>query len=365
MSPAIPSPGHRTPVVPGIAEPARQHEEVLPSVPGYEVLALLGKGGMGVVYKARHLKLDRIVALKMILAGKDVDEDDLVRFRTEAKAIARLRHPNIVQLHEIGEHDKKPFISLEFCQGGSLDKKLNGKRLPPKEAAQLVETLARAMQAVHQAQVLHRDLKPANVLLTEDGTLKITDFGLARRLDQVGPTLSSGAIMGSPPYMAPEQARGKSKNATPVTDVYALGAVLYECLTGKPPFKASNAMDTLMLVLNEDAVPPRRLEPTIPRDVETICLKCLRKEPDKRYTSSEALAEDLARFRQGEPIAARPVGRLERGIKWVRRNPVAASLFAQGALLLLLTLGACVKVFGVGNWTGFLNNSGSPRRLGK
>ncbi|HKI32549.1 MAG TPA: serine/threonine-protein kinase [Gemmataceae bacterium] len=204
------------------------------AVPGYEILGELGRGGMGVVYKARQAKLGRLVALKMILSGGHAGEADLSRFRTEAEAIARLQHPHIVQIHEIGEHGGLPYFSLEFCAGGSLEKKLAGTPLPPKEAAALVQTLARAMQAAHEKGVIHRDLKPANVLLAEDGTPKVTDFGLAKKLGEAGQT-ASGAVMGTPSYMAPEQAGGRSEQMSPLVDVYALGAILYECLTGRPP----------------------------------------------------------------------------------------------------------------------------------
>jgi serine/threonine-protein kinase len=227
-------------------------------VPGYELLAELGRGGMGVVYQARHGKLNRVVALKMILAGSHAGAADLARFQTEAEAIARLQHPNIVQVHEVGEHEGKPFFSLEFCAGGSLAQKLNGTPLPAREAAALLETLARAMQAAHDQHIIHRDLKPANVLLTEAGVPKITDFGLAKKLDEAGQT-HSGAIMGTPSYMAPEQAGGKSGAIGPAADVYALGALLYECLTGRPPFKAATALDTIMQVVSEEPVPPRQL----------------------------------------------------------------------------------------------------------
>ena len=267
---------------------------------------------MGVVYKARQTKLDRVVALKMILSGGYAGEADLARFRTEAEAIARLQHPNIVQIYEVGEQNGLPFFSLEFCGGGSLEKELDGTPLPPKKAAALVETLARAMQAAHEQGVVHRDLKPANVLLAKDGTPKITDFGLAKKLDEVGQT-ASGAVMGTPSYMAPEQASGKSQEIGARTDVYALGAILYECLTGRPPFKAATPLDTIMQVVSDEPVPPRQLQSRTPRDLETICLKCLQKEPRKRYASAKALANDLHRYQAGEPIKARPVGRVERG----------------------------------------------------
>ena len=266
------------------------------AVPGYEVLSELGRGGMGVVYKARQVKLGRLVALKMILSGGHAGEADLARFRTEAEAIARLQHPNIVQIYEVGEHGGLPFFSLEFCGGGSLEKKRGGTPLPPAEAAVLVETLARAMQAAHEKGVIHRDLKPANVLLAEDGTPKITDFGLAKKLDEAGQT-ASGAVMGTPSYMAPEQAGGQAVG--PLADVYALGAVLYECLTGRPPFKAATNLDTILQVVSDEPVPPAQLQPKTPRDLETICLKCLHKDPEKRYPSAAA-----AGGRPG-PLAAR------------------------------------------------------------
>jgi len=312
------------------------------TVPGHEVLKELGRGGMGVVYKARHTKLGRVVALKMILSGAHAGADDLARFRTEAEAIARLQHPNIVQIHEVGDCDGLPYFSLEFCGGGSLEKKLAGTPLPPKQAAALVETLARAMHAAHEQGVIHRDLKPANVLLAKDGTPKVTDFGLAKKLDEVGQT-ATGAVMGTPSYMAPEQAgmgspgrKPGESTVGPLADVYALGAILYECLTGRPPFKAATALDTVLQVISDEPVPPRQLQSRTPRDLETICLKCLQKEPRKRYASAKALAGDLRRFQAGEPIKARPVGRVERAMKWVRRKPMVAALLA---VMLLAAVG--------------------------
>jgi formylglycine-generating enzyme required for sulfatase activity len=276
----------------------------------------------------------------MILAGDYAGEAERRRFRTEAEAVARLRHPNIVQIHEVGEQDGKPFCALELCEGGSLDKKLGGTPLQPREAAGLVETLARAMHAAHAAGIVHRDLKPANVLLAGEGTLKITDFGLAKKLDAASGQTATGAILGTPSYMAPEQAGGKSKEVGPAADVYALGAILYECLTGRPPFKAAMALDTLLLVLGEEPVAVRQLQPKVPLDLETICLKCLHKEPARRYASAAALAEDLRRFLTGEPIAARPAGWWERGWKWAKRRPTAAALtLVSGAALLVLLVG--------------------------
>jgi formylglycine-generating enzyme required for sulfatase activity len=324
-------------------------------MPGYEIVRELGRGGMGVVYQARHIKLNRPVALKMILAGSHAGPADLTRFQTEAEAIARLRHPNIVQIYEVGEHEGKPFFSLEFCGGGSLEKKLGGTPLPPKEAASLVETLARAMQAAHEQHVIHRDLKPANVLLADDGTPKITDFGLAKKLDEAAQT-ASGAVMGTPSYMAPEQAGGKSADIGPLADVYALGAILYECLTGRPPFKAATAVETILQVVGDEPVPPSRLQSKTPRDLETICLKCLHKDPQRRYATAATLADDLRRFLDGEPIRARPVGVAEGAVKWARRRPALAALL--GVVLLALVSLAVLS----GNLVAARNDANKKRQ---
>jgi WD40 repeat protein len=328
--------GHAAPTVPPTDPSAGAGR---PDIPGYEVLGELGRGGMGVVYRARQTGLNRPVALKMVLAGTHAGAAERARFRAEAEAVARLQHPNIVQIYETGEADGHPFFSLEFCPGGSLAARLAGTPLPPAEAARLVEVLARAVQAAHERGIVHRDLKPANVLLLDDGTPKLTDFGLAKQLGSGAGQTASGAIVGTPSYMAPEQAGGKSKEVGPAADVYALGAILYECLTGRPPFKAETGAETLLLVLAEEPLPPTRLLPKVPRDLETICLKCLQKEQNQRYATAAALAEDLRRFRAGEAIAARPVGVLERGGKWVRRNPLVAALVAAVAAALLLGAG--------------------------
>jgi tetratricopeptide (TPR) repeat protein/tRNA A-37 threonylcarbamoyl transferase component Bud32 len=327
------------------------------AIPDHEILGELGRGGMGVVYKARHRQLGRLVALKMVRVGALVGEADLARFRAEAEAVARLQHPNIVQVYEVGEGQGLPYFSLEFCPGGSLAARLNGTPLPPLTAAQVAETLARAMHAAHEAGVVHRDLKPANVLLVpsqrpeavalgdeaaERFEPKVTDFGLAKRLDLAGSSLTqSGAIVGTPSYMAPEQAAGQTKTIGPAADVYALGAVLYECLTGRPPFRAATLVDTILQVLDQEPVPPGRLNAGVPRDLETICLKCLAKEPARRYASALDLADDLRRFRQGEPIRARPMGRLERAARWARRNPALAGSLA--AVVLALAAGTAVS----------------------
>jgi tetratricopeptide (TPR) repeat protein len=312
-----------------------------PPIPGYEILELLGKGGMGVVYKARQTALGRLVALKMILQASHAGPADRLRFHNEAEAVARLQHPNIVQVHEVGDHEGVPYFSLEFCAGGSLDRRLRGTPLPARQAAALVEKLARAAHAAHRANMVHRDLKPANILLVEGldvplerCTPKITDFGLAKRLDATGPT-RPGVVVGSPSYMAPEQARGNTGPVGPSADVYALGAILYELLTGRPPFTADTLEGTLYRVVHDEPTPLRRLQPRIPRDLETVCLECLHKDPRKRYPSAEALAEDLRRFGAGEPVMARPAGPVRRLVKWARRRPAAATLAAVTALLSL------------------------------
>jgi WD40 repeat protein len=298
-----------------------------PQIEDFEVLREVGRGGMGVVYLARQLRPNRLVALKMIRAADQADEAELARFRLEAETLARLRHPNIVQIFVVGEHEGRPFLALEYIAGGTLAEMVEGKLPPGESAAEQVETLARAIQAAHERGVVHRDLKPANVLLDGDGTLKITDFGLAKKLDAAGQT-ASNAVVGTPSYMAPEQAGGKSRLVGPAADVYALGAILYKLLTGRPPFQGPTTMDTLMQVVSQDPVPPRRLRPEIPRDLQTICLKCLAKAPAERYADAQELASDLRRFRAGEPIAARPAGRGERLVKWARRRPALAAVYS-------------------------------------
>ena len=293
----------------------------------YAIVSEIGRGGMGVVYKAKQKGLDRPIALKMILAGEHASAADLKRFQAEAKAVARLQHPNIVQIHEIGESDGKPFFSMEFVEGRSLGSKLNGTPSQARDAARLVETLAQAIDHAHHRGVVHRDLKPANVLLTPEGTPKITDFGLAKHLDREGSQSESQAILGTPSYMAPEQATSRGVIG-PTTDVYALGAILYELLTGRPPFRGATRLETIEQVKTAEPVPPSRLVLRLPRDIETICVKCLQKEPGKRYENAAELAKDLARFMAGEPVRARPVGAVERGWRWCRRKPVIAGLIA-------------------------------------
>ncbi|MBA4189159.1 MAG: hypothetical protein C0467_14270 [Planctomycetaceae bacterium] len=320
-----------------VADAAARSADAAPasvvSIPGYVIERELGRGGMGVVYLARHLALNRSVALKMILAGEHSGVRDRLRFLAEAEAIARLRHPNIVQLYEIGTHCDCPFFTLEYCEGGALDAKLGGQPLEPQAAGTLVETIARAVHVAHEAGIVHRDLKPQNVLLSADGAPKVTDFGLAKRVDGVSDLTASGAVLGTPSYMAPEQAEGKGKEVGRAADVYALGAILYAALTGRPPFRAATPVDTIMQVVHDDPVPPTHLVPGIPRDLETICLKCLRKDPSRRYPTAADLADDLRRWHEGEPIMARPVGSAERVWKWARRRPTTAALVAVSILV--------------------------------
>jgi serine/threonine-protein kinase len=317
---------------------------------GYEILEELGRGGMGLVYKARQQGLNRIVALKMILAGGHASDADLARFRAEAEAIARLRHPNIVQVYEVGEHGGLPYFSLEFCPGGSLERKLNGTPLAPREAAELVGKLARAIHEAHRKGILHRDLKPANVLVGEDGTPKITDFGLAKRLDAPSGQTASGAILGTPSYMAPEQAAGKTNEIGPSADVYGLGATLYELLTGRPPFRAATPLDTLLQALENDPAPIRLLNPQVERDLEAICLKCLEKDPARRYPSALLLAADLERYLAGEPISVRSINVLERLARTLRRSHIDTGFEAWGTVLLwfaAIVLVSQIALFGV------------------
>jgi WD40 repeat protein len=319
----------------------------LPSIPGYELLESIGQGGMGRVFKARQLATNRLVAVKLLLAGEYAGGTTRERFRVEIEATARLSHPHIVQVFEAGEVDGREFLTCEYMAGGSLAARLDGTPWDAPRAARLLVSVTSGVAAAHSAGIIHRDLKPSNILLTQDGTPKVADFGVAKRLDEHdnSPT-HTGAILGTPSYMAPEQVGG-AKSAGPAADVYSLGAALYELLTGRPPFKGADVVETLDLVRSQEAITPRAFQPRIPRDLETICLKCLQKEPPRRYPSAEALAADLERFLAGQPIAARPVGGFERGWRWCRRNPAVAGLLAMLALVLVavaaIATGAAIR----------------------
>jgi serine/threonine protein kinase/WD40 repeat protein len=325
-------------------------------IPGYELLEELGRGGMGVVYKARQTSLGRIVALKMLLPAIPVDAQTLARFRTEAEALARLHYPNIVPIYDIGEYEGRPFFSMEYVAGPSLAMYLEGRPQDPHASAALIETLARAIHTVHQCGIIHRDLKPANVLLQmENGewrmekegprvsTLpilqspfsvpKITDFGLAKDQNIARQLTLTGTTMGTPSYMAPEQARSKGEDVGPATDIYALGSILYEMLTGRPPFDEPTPAETIAALLYEEPESPSRLQPRVPRDLATICLRCLEKPPRRRYASALDLAEDLQRFQSGKPILARPVGPLGHAYRWCLRRPLVAGLVALSGIL--------------------------------
>ena len=307
-----------------------------PSVPGHEIESILGRGGMGVVYKARQTALGRTVALKMILPDAAVGDAELQRFRLEAEAVAKLQHPNIVQIHEIGEVDGRPYFTLEYVPGGSLHHAVKNQPQPPQSAAALVATIARAVDACHRRGIIHRDLKPANVLLQDPTTPKIADFGLARSLDSE--LTKTGPVLGTPAYMAPEQAAGRVKEIGPACDIWALGAILYHLLTGRPPFLGATAYETVELVLRTDPPPPRRLTPKVPADLETICLKALEKQPSRRYATAAAMADDLDRFLKNEPIHARPVGSVERAVRWSQRHPAIAGLLLALALVVTTSI---------------------------
>jgi serine/threonine protein kinase/WD40 repeat protein len=330
------------------------------SLADYELIREVARGGMGVVYEARQKSLNRIVALKMIRAGELADAEDVARFYSEAEAAANLRHPNIVAVYEVGRagtDGEHHYFTMDFVAGPSLLEIVRKQPLDARTAAQYVARIARAIQFAHDRGVLHRDLKPANILIGDGGEPLVTDFGLAKRLGTDSGVTIAGTVLGTPSYMPPEQAAGKLSELGPHSDIYSLGAVLYECVTGRPPFVAADIMEVFRQVMQEEPLPPRRLSPKLPRDLETICLKCLAKDKQRRYHSAAALADDLERFLRNEPIAARPVGAIERAAKWSRRHPAWAAMYG-------VLAGAVVAVLGI---AGFYNHqlSKSNTRLTK
>ncbi len=344
--------------------PRRSKQRTPEPPPGYELQEELGRGGMAVVFRAKQQILNRTVAIKMLLAGGVASKEMLARIQQEAQAVAQLQHPGIVQIFEVGEHHGLPWLALEYVAGGNLQEWLKGQPLPPLEACRIVEQLALAVQFAHERGIVHRDLKPANVLLTErpdhdflsrtvamdasrsdrssiqnSWMVKVSDFGLARVLGSRSDLTATGQVIGTPSYMAPEQAAGQTDDATPAQDIYSLGAILFELLTGRPPFRGATLFDTLEQVRSDEPVPPRRLQPRVPRDLETICLKCLEKKPERRYATSRQLAEDLHSVQVGEPIRARPVGTMEKLWKSIRRSPGYSSLIVIIVLLIFTGIG--------------------------
>jgi eukaryotic-like serine/threonine-protein kinase len=303
---------------------------------GYELLEVIARGGMGIVYKARQLKANRTVALKMILAERLASSQEVQRFETEGSAAATLDHPNIVPVFEVGEHAGQHFYSMGFVDGQSLSELLRNGPLAPQEAARLTRQVAQAIGYAHAKGIIHRDLKPQNILLSRDGSPRVADFGLAKQLSGSSELTATGQVLGTPNFMSPEQARGAQAEIGPLSDVYSLGAVLYCLLTGRPPFQAANVIETLRQVATQEPVSPRLLNAAVDRDLETITLKCLQKEPTKRYNTATQLADDLDNFLARKPIRARPVGAAERVWRWCRRNPLAASLCAAIAMLLIV-----------------------------
>jgi serine/threonine-protein kinase len=355
-------------------------EDLLP--PEYELIEVIGRGGMGVVYKARQVSLNRVVAVKMILAGGHAGDASLERFRVEAEAAARLRHEGIVQVYDAGRHAGRPYLAMEFVEGGSLKDRLDGAPRPNGEAAHLVERMARIVHATHEAGIVHRDLKPGNVLLSvgqafqpDDGcgasvrresltyAPRLTDFGLAKLADESGALTQSGEVLGTPGYMAPEQARGQSKGALPAVDVYALGAILYELLTGRPPFRGATTADTLLQVVNDKPVPPRLLNSQVDRDLETVCLKCLEKEPAQRYSSAEALAEDLGRYGDHRSILARPPGWADALAHGLGRRHYLTDFGGAAAIWAKISLASSLVIFAFGLVTSWLVHTAQPKEL--
>lgn len=334
----------------GIEAPdqAEKRSRMPKRIASYELLAEIGRGGMGVVYKAHDPRLKRLVALKVILAGGHAGEVELARFQIEAESVARVKHPGVVQIYEVGADEGLPFLALEYCAGGSLEDRIAGGPLPPREAAELVAKLADAVDHAHRALVIHRDLKPANVLFDDNGEPKITDFGLAKKVGENDSHTRTVSVMGSIGYMSPEQASGHTREATLSVDVYALGAILYRLLAGRTPFEGASTAESLQMVISGVPVPIRRLSPACPRDLETIALKCLEKSPGNRYRTAADLADDLRRFLRGEPIHARAATPLEQLVSWSRRNPLPTTIAIGAVAMLALLAGAMA-------WTTYRN----------
>lgn len=319
---------------------------IAPRLPGYEQVELVGRGGMGVVYKAHHTALNRFVAVKMLLPGTHETPHEAESLLREASAVAAIQHPHIVQVFDVGTFEGRPYFTMELLEGGSLAQRMGGTPQSPRTAAEMAAHLAAAVQVAHERGIVHRDLKPGNILFAVDGTPKIADFGLARRIAG-DPAATFGQVgLGTPSYMAPEQTLGASGHNQPTVDIYALGAVLYDLLTGRPPFRADSPIETQRQVIEQDPAPPSQLNARVPRDLETICLACLSKDPARRYATAKALADDLRRFLDGQPIAARPVGPVERVRKWVRRNPARTAALLIGTLCVVMAFSAML-------WTVF------------
>lgn len=332
-----------TPVVQSASTAREDFSNVAGRVFGnYELLEQIGQGGMGVVFKARQRNLNRTVALKLMLSGPLASEAEIKRFRSEANAAATLQHPNVVAIHEVGEQDGRHYFSMEYVEGRSLAEVVRRTPLPAEQAVRYVKSIAEAVHYAHQRGILHRDLKPHNVLIDAKDQPRITDFGLAKQIEVDSDLTVSGAVLGTPSYMPPEQAAGKRREIGPASDIYSLGAILYDLLTGRPPFRADTPVDTLRQVLDAEPAAPRLLNRKVPRDLETICLKCLAKERQRRYASAQELADDLGRFQRHEPIHARPAGSLGRVARWCRRNPTVAGLLCASGMLLLLMAAAAV-----------------------
>ncbi len=325
--------------------PSSDMSTAIPNIAGYRIDRILGRGGMGVVYLGHQLGIERPVAIKMIIGGNFAAAATIERFKAEARAVGKLNHEHIVRIYDSGWHEGMPYFSLEYVEGTNLSEKINGQPLDPVESARFAAHLAGALDYAHNAGIVHRDLKPANVLLSSTGVPKLTDFGLAKLEDEQNAYSQTGDVVGTPGYMAPEQALGDDSVGA-AADVYGLGAILYCMLSGRPPFMAAKASDTLIQLLSNDPIPVAKLQPSIPRDLETICMKCLEKEPTKRYGSAKLLHDELQRFIQGEPILARPISQVERGWRWAKRKPMVAGLSATAAALgAVLMIGGPVVAF--------------------